>query len=87
MSGTRAPDYLSVTVDGAAIRARRVELCLTLKAFAGRVPMSHTYLSDLELGRRPRMGRDKFALLVAALDVTPDSIRPTAKTQRRRRAA
>lgn len=86
------PSYLSVAVNGAAIRLRRVELGETLVALASRVPMSFTYLSDVELGRRPSVSPKMFGQLREALGIPAnraDEIKavPVAATARRQRRA
>lgn len=64
---------VNVAVNGAAIRKRRVEeLGENLRTFAARVPISLTYLSDIELGRRARVSPRVFADLRAALDLPAD---------------
>lgn len=60
----------NVAVNGAAIRARRIELGENLVKFAPRVPLSFQYLSQIELGRRPRVSPRTFRLLAEALDMT-----------------
>jgi hypothetical protein len=58
----------SVKVDGAAVRARRIELGETIVSFAPRVPMSVGYLSQIERGRKPRrMSPPRFRQLAQAL--------------------
>lgn len=59
----------NVAINGAAIRARRKELGENLQTFAPRVPVSFTYLSQLETGRRARVSPLTFRRLAAALDM------------------
>lgn len=60
----------NVAVNGSAVRARRIELGENLKTFAPKVPVSFTYLSQIELGRRQRVSPLTFRRLVQALGMT-----------------
>lgn len=66
---TTEPLPPTIEVDGAAIRARRKELGLTIATLADRANMSLQYVSQLERGDRSRMSPPLFRLLVAALQM------------------
>ena len=53
---------------GERIRARRLELGITLREFARRVEVSAPYLTDLEAGRR-HPGPEVLARIAAALEL------------------
>jgi predicted transcriptional regulator len=54
---------------GQAMRARRERAHITLRDMAGRLGITPSYLSDMELGRRswPKKHRDRFTTLLGSL--------------------
>ena len=54
------------------IKERRKELDLTLEDVAGRVGVSRSTVLRWETGFTTNLGRDKIALLAAALHVSPE---------------
>ena len=63
----------TITVNGDAIRQRRMALGLTLQGFAPTAQISYQYLSQLERGSRQRVTPPTFRRLVAALDMVERS--------------
>lgn len=75
------PSYSAV---GAAIRNRRVELGLTINQLAERSNTSYPTVSRLERGTSTKVGSDKIAAILEALDFTLDEVEQVIDDERLR---
>lgn len=70
--GSPAPEV--PVLDGAALRAARLAAGLSQAALADALGVSHTYISHLEAGRRPRTKDGFLARVADALGVPPSQL-------------
>ncbi|WP_078854973.1 helix-turn-helix domain-containing protein [Streptomyces sp. NRRL F-5135] len=69
------PPATTYQVDGAEIRARRMELGLSQAECAARARIARPYLSQIETGARQHLRPPTYKALRAALALTPDDRR------------
>jgi transcriptional regulator with XRE-family HTH domain len=74
LSGVMSP-LVSIEVDGAAIRARRVNKGVTITELAAGAGVSRSYVSKIERGHRARVSRPVLRQLAGALSVPQSYIR------------